>query len=47
MFMEELRQKLYKFIEQYGLLDKRTIEVSQKLDKLIIKNMSDKLRLQV
>ncbi|ENK0839162.1 aspartyl-phosphate phosphatase Spo0E family protein [Clostridium sp. FAM 1755] len=42
--MEELRQKLYKFIEQYGLTDTRTIEVSQKLDKLIIKNMSDKLR---
>lgn len=37
--MEELREKLYKFIEQYGILDKRTIDMSQKLDKLIIKNM--------
>lgn len=44
--MEELREKLYKFIEQYGLTDKRTIEVSQKLDKFIIKNVSPKLRLR-
>lgn len=43
--MEELRQKLYKFIEQYGLTDKKTIEVRQKLDKFIVKNVSPKLRL--
>lgn len=37
--MENLRQKLYKYIELYGTLDKRTIEVSQKLDKLIVEKM--------
>ena len=43
IFMEKLREKLYNHIEQYGLLDKRTIDTSQKLDKFILKNMSNKL----
>lgn len=37
--MEELRQKLYNCIEQYGNLDERTVQVSQELDKLIVANM--------
>lgn len=37
--MEELRQKLYNCIEQYGKLDERTVQVSQELDKLIVKEM--------
>lgn len=34
--MEELREKLIKLITEKGLLDKRTILVSQELDKLIV-----------
>ncbi|WP_142414419.1 aspartyl-phosphate phosphatase Spo0E family protein [Hathewaya massiliensis] len=37
--MEELREKLYNFIEQYGPLDQRTIDLSQELDKLVVKAM--------
>ena len=37
--MENLREKLYIFIEKYGVLDKRTIEVSQELDKIIVEIM--------
>lgn len=39
--MEELREKLYSFIEQYGPLDQRTIQISQELDKLIVEAMSE------
>jgi hypothetical protein len=37
--MEALKEKLYRYIEQYGLVDSRTVEVSQELDVLIIKAM--------
>lgn len=37
--MEELREKLHHCIEQYGNLDERTVQVSQELDKLIVKEM--------
>ncbi|WP_373899311.1 aspartyl-phosphate phosphatase Spo0E family protein [Haloimpatiens sp. FM7315] len=35
--MEQLREKLYKCIELYGLRDKRTMQISKQLDKLIVK----------
>ena len=34
--MEELRNKLIKLINEKGLLNERTILVSQELDKLIV-----------
>ncbi|MCY6958833.1 aspartyl-phosphate phosphatase Spo0E family protein [Clostridium brassicae] len=37
--MEQLKEKLYKYMELYGNLDSRTVEVSQELDKLIVKKM--------
>lgn len=37
--MEELREKMHEYIELYGPLDKRTIEVSQELDKYIVADM--------
>jgi hypothetical protein len=37
--MEALRRKLHKYINLYGPLDTKTIEISQKLDKLIVKSM--------
>lgn len=33
--MKELRDKLHKAIEEYGLIDKRTVAISQELDKLV------------
>lgn len=41
--MEELREKLYKFIEQYGLLDPKTVQVSQALDVLIVKSIKKEM----
>ena len=35
--MKELREKLYKAIEQYGMTDERTVAISQELDKLVSK----------
>jgi hypothetical protein len=37
--IEKLRKKLNEYIELYGPLDNRTLEISQKLDKIIIKKM--------
>jgi Spo0E like sporulation regulatory protein. len=37
--MENLREKLYRYINLYGPLDVRTIEISQMLDKLIVCSM--------
>lgn len=37
--MEALREKLHKYINLYGPLDARTIDVSQQLDKLIVEAM--------
>jgi hypothetical protein len=34
--MEELRNKLMKLINEKGLLNEKTISVSQELDKLIV-----------
>ncbi|AWK52196.1 sporulation protein Spo0E [Clostridium beijerinckii] len=34
--MEELREKLIKLINEKGLLNEKTILVSQELDKLIV-----------
>ena len=33
--MEKLREKLHKAIEEYGMTDKRTIDISQQLDKVV------------
>lgn len=35
--MEELREKMYKYIEKYGLLDPRTFQLSKQLDIYIAK----------
>lgn len=35
--MKELREKLHKAIDEYGISDERTISISQELDKLIYK----------
>ncbi|MGL4730351.1 MAG: Spo0E family sporulation regulatory protein-aspartic acid phosphatase [Clostridium sp.] len=35
--MEKLKKALYKNIDLYGLQDKRTLEVSEKLNKLVTK----------
>ncbi|WP_243117947.1 aspartyl-phosphate phosphatase Spo0E family protein [Hathewaya histolytica] len=37
MKMNKLRKQLYKSIEQYGLTDSRTIQLSQKLDIYVVK----------
>lgn len=37
--MEKLREKMYLYIELYGPIDKRTVEVSQELDILIVQDM--------
>lgn len=33
--MEKLREKLHKAIEEYGMTDKRTVAISQQLDKVV------------
>lgn len=33
--MEELREKLEKAIEQYGIADKRVLKISKELNKVI------------
>ena len=33
--MKELREKLHEAIDEYGLTDKRTVAISQELDKLV------------
>ncbi|WP_034438069.1 aspartyl-phosphate phosphatase Spo0E family protein [Clostridium ihumii] len=35
--MEDLRESMYRAIELYGLLDSRTIYISEQLDKLVVK----------
>ncbi|WP_298127019.1 aspartyl-phosphate phosphatase Spo0E family protein [uncultured Clostridium sp.] len=35
--MEELREELENAINEYGILDKRTIAISKRLDKIICK----------
>ena len=39
--MNELREKLHQAIDEYGISDKRTIAISQELDKLIYKEQKD------
>ncbi|MFL0197324.1 aspartyl-phosphate phosphatase Spo0E family protein [Clostridium sp. WILCCON 0269] len=41
MAIEVLKEKMYSYIDLYGRLDKRTLEVSQELDKLIVKEMKE------
>ena len=45
--MEELKEQLYKelylSIANYGLTDKRTVELSQKLDLVVVREMKNKL----
>lgn len=33
--MKELREKLHKSIDEYGMTDERTVAISQELDKLV------------
>lgn len=44
--MEELREKLNILVKNKGLLDKETIYVSQKLDKLIVNYYESKKMLE-
>lgn len=39
--LTELRELLNKYTEIYDLLDRRTLEISQKLDKLIVEKMKE------
>ena len=39
MVLEDMREKLYRYISGFGIADKRTIEVSQELDLLIYENV--------
>lgn len=39
--MEALRKKLYRYIDLYGVLDAKTVALSQELDKHIVKAMKD------
>lgn len=41
--MEELREKLYKLIEQYGPLNPLTVKVSQALDVIIVKSIKKEM----
>lgn len=36
--MEELREKLHEAIEEYGIGDERTIDISQELDEVICRD---------
>ena len=35
--MKELREKLHKSIDEYGMTDERTVAISQELDKIVYK----------
>lgn len=35
--IEKMKQKMYKYIQKYGLNDIKTIRISQELDKMIVK----------
>ena len=42
--MEELREKLHKAIEKYGIGDERTIDISKELDEVICREQKGFLR---
>ncbi|WP_286910690.1 aspartyl-phosphate phosphatase Spo0E family protein [Clostridium sp. UBA1652] len=37
--MKELKEKLNAYVSKYGLLDPRTLEVSQQVDVLVVQAM--------
>ncbi|MEY7998643.1 aspartyl-phosphate phosphatase Spo0E family protein [Clostridium sp. Mt-5] len=39
--MEQLKEKLNRYVALYGPLDKRTLEVSREVDKLIVEKMRE------
>ncbi|CAB1249715.1 aspartyl-phosphate phosphatase Spo0E family protein [Clostridium sp. MT-14] len=39
--MEDLKEELNRCISLYGLLDERTIKISQKLDELIVQKLKE------
>lgn len=41
--MEDLREELENAINEYGILDKRTIAISKRLDKVICKIQASRL----
>lgn len=45
--MEKLREKLHKAIEEYGMTDERTIDISQQLDKVVCLEQRKLRRLNV
>lgn len=42
--MEDLRESMYRAIELYGLLDPKTIYISEQLDKLVVKEQKENAR---
>lgn len=40
VIMKELKEKLHKAIDEYGIGDKRTIAISQELDELVCKKQT-------
>lgn len=45
--MKELREKLHKAIDEYGLTDERTVAISQELDKVVCLEQRKLRRLNV
>lgn len=41
--MKALKEKLYSCIEKYGLLDARTVAVSQEIDVLVVEEQRRRL----
>jgi|GEM_PF-1272578 len=39
--MEELRERMYQYIELYGITDPRTVEISQQLDIPIVEEQRE------
>lgn len=35
--IEQMKQKMYKYIQEYGISHVKTVRLSQKLDKMIVK----------
>jgi Spo0E like sporulation regulatory protein len=38
-YMKKLKEKLNEYVSKYGLLDPRTLEVSQQVDALVVQAM--------
>lgn len=45
--MKELREKLHKAIDEYGLTDERTVAISQELDNVVCFEQRKLMRVNV